>query len=170
MKHQMVYAVAALAIGGTMIWGVTQVHAQGTNGQTLAQTIAQKFNLDTNQVQQVIDQYRTNNQSQKLQNLEQKVSDHLDQLVQQGKITSAQKTAIENEVNTLKDKYNFSGFSSMNTQERKQAIQSAISDFKTWAQSQGINLSHLGINPLFGMGMMHRWKGNPTPSSSPSPS
>lgn len=130
-------AIAVFVIGLSAL-GITQVYAQ-SNGNPisgLAQAIAQKFNLDPKQVQTTITDYRQQNRQ-----------NHLNQLVTKGKITQAQEQAIITEIASLKSKYNLNSLGTMTPQERKQALQNARNDFKTWAQSQGINL------PIFGRGL-----------------
>lgn len=132
--------IAVFVIGLSAL-GITQVYAQ-SNGNPisgLAQAIAQKFNIDPNQVQTTITDYRQQNKQNNLQS-------HLNQLVTQGKITQAQEQAIITEISSLKTKYNLGSLGTITPQERRQALQNAHNEFKTWAQSQGINL------PIFGRG------------------
>lgn len=141
MKKKIIIPLLAVAIVGIGAFGISQVHAQsnGSPASGLVSAIAQKFNLDQNQLQLFVASYRQQNRQVRLQT-------RLDRLVSQGKITQAQKQAILTEIASLKTKYNLNSLGTMTPQEKRQAFQNAHSEFKTWAQSQGINL------PLFGRG------------------
>lgn len=137
-KVAAISAIAVFVIGLSTL-GISQVYAQ-SNGNPisgLAQAIAQKFNLDAGQVQTTITDYRRQNRQDRMQK-------HLDQLVAQGKITQAQEQLILTEIANLNGKYNLNSLGTMTQQERKQALQNAHNEFKTWAQSQGISI------PIFG--------------------
>jgi hypothetical protein len=120
--------------------------------------IAQKFNLDQNQVQSVFDQYRT----EQKQTMQQRELDRLNKLVQDKKITDAQKQAILDEQAALKTKYNPANFKSLTADQRKQQFQAEQDEIKTWANSQGIDPSYL--MPGFGMHRGRGWIKNPTPT------
>ena len=73
--------------------GVNQVLAQSTTSgpfSNLVQMIADKFNMNKNDVQQVFDQYRLGRRD----TMEKNYEAYLDQLVKDGKITQAQKDLI----------------------------------------------------------------------------
>ncbi|MDO8497679.1 MAG: hypothetical protein Q7S61_04000 [bacterium] len=67
----------------------------------------------------------------------------LDQLVKDGKITTAQKQAIVDELAALKKKYDPSNLKTMTQDERKKQFQAQQDEIKSWAQSQGIDISYL---------------------------
>lgn len=152
-------AVAVLIIGGATAFGITQVHAQTTNNpfSDLVQKIAQKFGLDQTQVQSVFDDYRNQRKQTMMQNMQKKQEDRLNQLVQNGKITDAQKTAILNEMSVLKSKYNPDNFRNMTPDERKKQFQAEQDEIKTWSQSQSIDPMYL--RPGFGIGWPRRMHG-----------
>lgn len=126
MKNKIVLPIIILAVSGAAVFSaVNLAYAQSNNSNAvsgLAQAIAQKFNLDATQVQNVINTFRTSNHSNRVQTL----SSRLDVLVQQGKITSEQKQTIIDEVNKLMS-------------EKQTSMMTRITEFKTWAQSQGID-------------------------------
>lgn len=145
----------ALSIAGVAFFGVSQfAHAQN-NGQTLVQMIAQAFGLDQNKVQAVFNQYKQQHQTQRMQVLQDKLKTHLDQLVSQGKISSAQEQAILTELNTLKNEANSANIKNMTPQQRQQELQKLRDEFTTWAKSQGIDPTV--VHPFGGMGMHRGW-------------
>lgn len=90
----------------------------------------------------------------RLYKLEQRFHNKLDQEVQQGKITSAQETAIINEAtNLMKSQLNAGSFRAMTPLQKEQAFQKFQNDMKSWAQSQGINPSYIPVGHIkFGQG------------------
>lgn len=145
MTKKIVLPVLIFSFASAAIFSaVTIAHAQtnSNNGfSKLVQAIAQKFNLDPNQVQDVFNQYHRQN----MQNRQAFFQNRLDDLVTQGKITQSQKQAILDEVAKLKIE------SAISRQNR-------LSEIQSWAQSQGIDLS---LIPMLGrgrgMGMKMGW-------------
>lgn len=171
IKRILMLLFCAGIIGSALI-GPRQAHAQDTSNpkatffEGLVQMIAQKFNLDKNKVQSVVNEYQDQQKSKMSENLQEREDNRLSQLVKEGKITSAQKVAIEKELATLKSKYNFQNLKNLTPAERKTQMQNFQNELKTWAESQGINLAYVGRFG-FGMGMrggMHKgqWL-TPTP-------
>jgi phenylpyruvate tautomerase PptA (4-oxalocrotonate tautomerase family) len=142
-------ALIIVAAGGIVAIKPLTTLAQTTTPLSgLVEMIAQKFNLDQNQVQVAIDEYR----SKQKQNFE---DGRLSKLVTQGKITEAQKQVIITELATLKTKYGSDKSQYTNLQN----------DWKTWAQASGIDPTL--IMPRFGMGFrgrMHKFNISPTPT------
>ncbi len=133
MLNKKIFLPIVAIIGATGIaFGTVQVVNAQTNNNGpfsgLATAIAQKFNLNQTDVQNVITDYRKT----KMQDM---FKTKLDKLVSEGKITQTQETAIINELQTLKS-------------------QNKLSEFKSWLQSQKIDPS---LFPMFGMRMkIHR--------------
>lgn len=144
LKKKIIALILALTTIGFGSLALSPVFAQSNPNPAsgLVSAIAQKFNLDQGQLQSFVTSYRQQNRQNKLQN-------HLDQLVTQGKITKDQETAILAEISSLKSKYNLNSLGTMSIQDRRQALTNAHNEFKTWTQSQGINL------PLFGTRLGH---------------
>lgn len=168
-SKKIIIPVFAVVTTGVAAFGISQVHAQTntTPFSGLAQAIAQKFNLSQSDVQTVINTYMQQQKQTKLQNMQNRLKKKLDQEVQQGKITSAQETAIINELQALKNKYSPSALKTLTPQQRQQAIKNMQSDLKTWAQQQGIDTT---LIPGFGLGWHRAWIFNgPPPSTTPTP-
>jgi polyhydroxyalkanoate synthesis regulator phasin len=162
--------VIAIAAGGVMIFGVTQTYAQsGTPFFTgLAQTLAGKFNLNETDVQTAITNYMQQHRANMQQTMQDRLKTKLDQEVAAGKITSAQETAIIDELNALKAKYAQGSPGSKTPQQRQQDFMNMQADLKVWATSNNIDLSLIpfGFGPR--MGMRGGWHGHmPKPSPTP---
>ena len=130
--------VTILAAGGIAFGTVSIVNAQSKTGPfgNLAAAIAQKFNLNQTDVQSFLTNYgQTQRQTM--------MKTRLDKLVTAGKITSAQETAIINELST----------------------KPKPSDFRAWLKSQNIDPNILGF---FRMGV-RKFEHKPTSSPTPTP-
>ncbi len=140
---------------------------------TLAQAIAQHFGLNQSQVQSVIDQFRSTQQANRKQLMQQRENQYLDQLVSQGKITAAQKQSILDEQAKLRSEYNPQNLRNQTPQQRRQTFQNIQNEVSSWAKSQGIDLSllkpGLGSGLRIGPRYSGRWKpalsANPIPGS-----
>jgi hypothetical protein len=164
LSQKVLIPVFAVIVGGGSLLGLsTLVHAQ--SGKTpfsgLAQAVAQKFNLNQSDVQSVINSYMQQQKQKMRQNMQLRLQNRLNQEVQQGELTSSQEASIVSELSTLKSQSNPGSFKSMTPQQRQQAFQTQQNDLKSWAQSQGINLSLIP----FGFGRGHGGFGHrPTPT------
>ena len=129
-RSNLLMAVGTLGtIGAITIAGSSAVLADDNNSNdNLAYKIAQKFNLNQNEVQAVINE----NNPLKHQN-------RLDNLVKAGKITEAQKDLILNKMQEWHD--NKPDFSSMSKTDRQNAKQTQMNELQTWAKDNGIDPS-----------------------------
>jgi len=157
---------ATVAVVATLLVAAPYANAQSTTSQPhqgffqgLIQFIEQKFGLDKTQVQSAVSEYKAQRQANitprptmSAQQQQDREKARLDKLVQQGKITSDQETAIINELNTLHTKYPVDA--NATAAQRRTQMQSMMNDLKAWATSQNINLSY--VMPGFGGGMMGR--------------
>ena len=130
--------------------------------------IAQKFNLDKNAVQSVVNDYHQQQKTKMVENMQQRDKNRLDALVKAGKITAAQEQAILTEQAALKTKYNPDTMKNLTKDQRKQQMQNMQNDLNTWAKSQGIDPKYVfggfGMGKGFGPGRMHKMEGWPTPT------
>jgi hypothetical protein len=149
MTKKTILTVAAVSVlsGGLVVatTAFAQTSASGQNGiPSLVQEIANKFHLNTSDVQSVFDQHRQVAQSKMEANYE----TYLDNLVKDGKITDAQKQLILNKHNDLIGKK--TNFKNMTPAERRAQMQASRQDLQNWAKQNNINLQYL--RP-FGPGM-----------------
>lgn len=123
MKKSLLIAGAVTTLGLATTLGVgTYAMGGGSQNDGLITKIAQRFNLNEADVQAVFDDYKDSER-------EARISEHLQELVDEGKITAEQKTLIENklkEVDAARD------------QERK--------DLEAWAKEKGIELKYAMIH------------------------
>jgi Spy/CpxP family protein refolding chaperone len=138
LRRKIILPVLAITIGSAAFFGVSQVSAQSLNGRSeLVSMIAQKFNLDQNQVQQVFDQHK----DQMHQKMQQKMEDRLTQLVKDGKLTEAQKQAVITKMAEEKNNFNPDSFKDLTPQQRKEKMDQHRTEMENWAKTQGIDLS-----------------------------
>ena len=127
------------------MFGINQAHAQtNTNPMSgLVDAISQKFNLDKDQVQSVVDQFHAERRTTMQENRQKRIGERLDQAVKDGKITSEQKLAILNKLAELKSKFPPGSFKGMTKDQMKQKIQDHQAEIKAWLQNQGIDPTFL---------------------------
>lgn len=169
IRKQIVLPILTAGVISAAVFGGSQIASAESNGQipSLAQMIAQKFNLDQGKVQAVVDQYRQEQQTNRQQTMQTKVEDRLNRAVSQGKITTAQKQAILDELAKIKSEYNPQSFKNMTADQRRQTLEKEQAEIKSWAKSQGIDPSYLKQG--FGIGRGGHWgwnKNNPAPTKS----
>ncbi|CAN5126868.1 hypothetical protein BH09PAT1_BH09PAT1_6850 [soil metagenome] len=117
----------------------------------LAKYIADTFHLDQNQVKTAVNTYKTQHQVANQQTRDDREKTRLDQLVNDGKITSSQETAIVAELASLKTKYNPANIKDMTAAQRKAQFDAMQSEIQTWAKNNNIDPKYLMQD--FGMGM-----------------
>jgi type I site-specific restriction-modification system R (restriction) subunit len=145
-KKIVVPLLVAGVISGVSIFGVSLVNAQEINTHPmsgLVTRIAEKFGLDQSQVQTVVDQFHSEQQQTRLQDMQKREEERLSQLVNDGKITQAQKKAIIEKQKEMRTKYNPETMKSMTMEERKAKMTAMQEEMKTWAAQQGVDLSLL---------------------------
>ncbi len=134
IKKKLVVAAAATAIGLSAVLGVGLASAQSqSSGQsTLVDQIAQKFNLNKNDVQKVFDDNRAEHEAKREQNMKAR----LDQAVKDGKLTQAQEDQIlaklqemKTFMDSLKDK---------TPEERHAAMKTKHDELIQWAKDNNI--------------------------------
>lgn len=138
-----------------LAWGATSIYAHGWGGankDTLIQRIVQKFGLKTADVQAVFDTVRSEHQDE----MQQKMTERLETLVKQGKITEAQKKLIvakhaelqaqrEKEMESMKD---------LTPEERRSKMDAHRAELESWAKQNNIDIQYvIGFGKGNGYGM-----------------
>lgn len=135
-----VVAAATIAVGTLGLNAASAATTTTTyNFPPVVQQLVDKFNLPKDQVQQIIDQNRTQQQQKMQQRLQQKLNAD----VTAGKLTATQEQALLSELqNMQQQRQSLKGLSAA---DRKTKLQQMRQDFNSWAQQNGINLQNLGI-------------------------
>jgi hypothetical protein len=139
IKKKLLVAGTAATIGLTSILGIGLASAQNkTNGQSdLVDKIAQKFNLNKNDVQKVFDENRTAHEAEH----EQKVKERLDQAVKNGTLTQDQENKIIAKLQELKAKRD--SLKDKTPAERREAMKAERDALKQWAKDNNIPEQYL---------------------------
>jgi hypothetical protein len=170
MTKKTILTVAGVSVlcGGLVV--ATSAFAQtSTNNQngvpSLVQEVANKFHLNTSDVQSVFTQHRQEIMAKQEANYE----NYLKNLVSSGKINDEQEQLILNKHKELISQMqsNLKNFKSMTPAERRAEMQANMQDLQTWAKQNNITLQYL--RP-FGPGMgrfgrfgWHKLPPTPTP-------
>jgi hypothetical protein len=140
---------SGLALGALAVVGTGVMYAQATTtGKSLVDEIAQRFGLKKADVQQVFDQHKT----ETMQNRQQMMSDKLELLVKDGKLTEDQKVKLQAKLEERKN--NMQDFKNLTKDQIKAKMDQEKADFDNWAKENNIDVNALGLN--FGMGMRGR--------------
>ncbi|HTE58229.1 MAG TPA: hypothetical protein VK694_05795 [Verrucomicrobiae bacterium] len=147
-------AIATIGVASTAV-GVQAATSNSTGQSSIADKIAQKFNLDRNEVQKVFEEDKATHEAERQTKLEEKLT----QAVKDGKITEDQKTKIIAKIKelqadmeatheTMKDK---------TPQEHKALMEQKRTDIETWAKENNVPMEYLKV--------LH-FKGGPGPDGS----
>ncbi len=160
-KKSRTIAAVAFILGASAIGaGVAQAASTTTSGtnhtSALVAALAQKFNLNSSDVQAVVTQVMADQKTQMMAQHEQNFANRLSKAVAAGKLTQAQAdliTAKKKEVATfmtsLKDK---------TAAERKTALTNEMASLKQWAADNKIDQAYLMFGGMGG-GMGHKKAG-----------
>lgn len=120
-------SVAVLSVGGfTFLHHVVAEDSLDSYPQII-QNLAEKFNLNPEDVQQVFTDTR-----------KEKISERLDELVQEGTITEEQKNLILEKVDEIQAKREEISNQSLTESERREALQTLQEEVEQWCEDNGI--------------------------------
>ena len=139
LSKNLLAAIAVTTIASGSIIGIGAASAQSSNnGQdSLVSKIAEKFNLDKTAVQSVFDEQHAAREAE----IQAKIADRLQSLVDSGKITAEQKTALEAKQAEMKATREALKDQNLTREEMHTKMEEARTTFETWAKDQGIDLS-----------------------------
>ncbi len=141
----MLAALAVAGIVGSSVVATSAMANESTSGQGrmsgLVEMIAQKFNLNQDEVQAVFEQAREEQHAQhQAQELE-----RLEALVEEGTLTQEQKVLITAKQAELKasQESQKESFQDMTLEERQEAMETQKAELEAWAQENGIDITLL---------------------------
>jgi len=148
MNKKNVVAATVGSLAFAAILGAGAIYAQGGNLQTndLPQLIAQKFNLNQDEVQTVFDQYREQRREQRQQENQQRMEENLNQAVADGKITESQKQLILQKHQEMQAERESETF---DPGQGRENARKHHDEMEQWAKDNGIDLeSVIGDRPM----------------------
>jgi hypothetical protein len=157
--------VAAVSVLGAGLLTATTAFAQNESTaqdpmNSLVQKIADKFNLNKDEVQAVFDESHKERHAE----MKAKFEDTLSQYVSEGKITEEQKQKILEKHKEMQSEReaNREAFRNLSDEERRAQMEQKHAELKQWAEENGIELEYL--MPKFGKvhGMGHKVFGSAT--------
>lgn len=129
--------VLGLVLVGLLSVSYASAHGSEMNS-SIVQKIAERFNLSEDEVEAVFEEEREDHHAQ----MQAWWAERLDDLVNDGKVTSDQKQAIidkheemHNQIIELQD---------LSFDERKEKMREIHEEFKSWSQEQGIDFPTIG--------------------------
>lgn len=157
-RRYFIPSLVLLTALGTGVYGMSGADAQGSGAQSsIAEKIAEKFNLSKDDVQKVFEEERIARQKAMQENFEKRLSE----AVAKGELTEAQKNLIiakkaemEKEMEAAKKQRK--DFENLTDAERKAKMEERESEMKkhreemeVWAKENGIDLKYL-MGPIVG--------------------
>jgi hypothetical protein len=138
-------------VGAGAFAGVASAQStSGSNGDdSLVNKIAQRFNVNKDDVQKVFDENKSQHQAAH----QQKMEERLDQAVKDGKITSAQKDAIIAKLQEMKTY--MESIKDKPADEKRALMKAKMDELKQWAKDNGLTKYVPMMGGHHGMGMMH---------------
>src|SRR3990167_5943501 len=97
ISKKILVPIVVMTIVSAAAFGATRINAQSTSEpfSGLVDVISQKFGLDKAKVQSVVGEYHKTRQEEMKQIMQKRIDEKLSQDVKDGKITEAQKKAME---------------------------------------------------------------------------
>lgn len=145
-------AVTTVAAGGLLGVSAASAHGNGEHKDELVTKLAEKFNVDKSEVEAVFEAQHAEMEAER----EAERSEHLQSLVDSGKITAEQKTALEAKFEEMHTKREELKDQNLTRKEIHDKMDEARDSFEAWAEEQGIDLDAIrperGARGEFGHG------------------
>jgi len=149
-------AVTTVAVASLTGLGVASAHSSNNgNGNGLVDRVATTFGLNKDEVQTVFDEQKTEMHEQMEQNREQ----HLQSLVDDGTLTEDQKAALDAKHEEFEAAREAIKDQDISREEMHEQMEQAREEFKSWTESQGIDLEAIHPEDGPGRGRGHMMKG-----------
>ncbi len=148
MKKVLIYSFVAVVAVGILIAGAVSVQAQDNgNYPPIIQKLVERFNLNENEVREVIDENRQERYQRTQVNFEEK----LDRLIANNQFNGEQKEAVMAKMNEMQEKYE--EFKNLPPEERCAEMREMKEGMKEWSEENEIKFGTLnGFNKGFGKG------------------
>jgi len=149
--YAIIPAVMLMAVGGAVLADskINKIDPMAN----IVNAIAQKFNLNVNDVQAVFDQQRTEMQAQREQNrtqmqeeMNQKFTERINKLVSDGKLTQDQANKIFAKKTELEAQR--AGLEGKTKEEIQSIMKASMESLKQWAQDNNIPLGYIQFGGL----------------------
>ncbi len=152
MKSKIVIPTLILGSAGAILLSTSKISAQqdlSLNGsETLVQRLASKFNLNNDEVQATVDEYRAERQAERQAQIQAHFESKLQELIDEGSLTQDQANLLRQRQEQMRaereaEKDAWQNMSPEEKQAAKQEhrneMQSKRAECETWAQDNGID-------------------------------
>lgn len=140
ISKSMLAAGAVTTVAVASLAGLGTVSAQSNgNGDGLVDKIATTFGLNNEEVQAVFDEQKAERQVQKEENR----AEHLQELVDNGTITTEQRDALETKKEEMKAAHEALKDQDLTREEMRENKEQSREEFQQWAEEQGIDLESI---------------------------
>lgn len=154
-KKSLFALTVGLLVAGSLITAKNISADQEDNPTTsLVAKISQKFNLNQNDVQSVFSEYHQERQSQRVSQLETRLT----QAVSDGKISDSQKQAILAKIQENQADREPGHMRDLSSEQRQSEMENRRNEMDTWLQSIGLDIDT--FHELVGMGQGNGRGGN----------
>lgn len=129
--------VTTIAVAGVAGIGAASAHSNGND--TMVDRIATKFGLNRDEVQTVFNDQREEMHEQR----EERNATRLQELVDDGTLSAEQKTALEAKHEEMETAREALRDQNLSREEMREQMETSREEFKTWAESQGIDIDDI---------------------------
>lgn len=149
-KKNLLLPIAILATAGVISLGAVSANAYFGNGERhddMVKELSVKLGVDESKVSAIFEEMHKEQQ----QEMENRLSERLDEAVASGEITEAQKKAILTKHEEMRDEHEADreSFQSMTPEQRRETRQTDRDEMEAWAEEQGIDLEYF-MGPMGG--------------------
>lgn len=134
------FILGAAAIGGYTFVSAAEVDDKDNPMNALVSAIAEKFNLNSSEVQSVVDDVMETQREEMQAQHEQEFKDRISKAVSDGKLTQAQADLIEAKKQELRSQMDNvrDDFKNLSEDERKAKMDERRDEMKKWAEDNNI--------------------------------
>lgn len=155
LSKSMLAAGVVTTIAVASVVGIGSASAHSNSGDSIVDKIATKFSLNRDEVQLVFDEKHEERHAER----EERQETRLQELVDNGMITSEQKTALQAKYEEMQAKRQALHDQDLSHEEMRTQMEAARTEFEAWATEQGIDLEAIrpeGMGMRMGHGRHHK--------------